>query len=330
MAYAFNGGGAPPRSLPTTQDSLNLYNNALKVFNYYKAKKYRRDMDDNIVENPFYKLDAINNKWNEGIRRGEATNTPTIVYVPSGKKLAKDVTYRKDFDKNRFMQRELANFKIDTQAPAPLYDRRITPTIKANFTNIDPDDPLIDDNVGIYLYDPLLVKPVKYLTPKERILRGIGIKPPTQQTTTGPTYEIKKLVDLNAKRNNTQRKEYPPIEMMSPKEAEFRANITEQNRPLKPLPMQPRSEQVGKTGALLRYPMLQSALEKLRMRIAGEPMLPYWVDKTGVKRYPAYGENNPQDVRMIQLLKDGLNPSNPEDEAELQRIDNLMRNRKNL
>jgi hypothetical protein len=317
MAYAFNGAGSPPRSIPTTLDSLNIYNNALKVLNYYKGKQYKRYPDTEIAGfNPFNELDSRNKNWEIKIKNNEK------VSVPSGLKFAKDITYRKDFDANRFMQRDLASGVLDTQAPAPLYDKRIMPTMLANFENIDENSPLKGDIVNVYLYDPLKVKPVKALTPQERILRGLGPKPvqqiPTQQNQ--PVFQIKKLTDLSK-----LRKQYPDIEMMEGKQAALESGIDMEQGTAKPIQMNRSKERDNHMGYALRYPMLQSALEKLKMRIKGEPMLPYWVDERGIKRYPAYGENNPAEVRMNRLVTGDLNPNNPEDAMEIERFKTLLR-----
>jgi hypothetical protein len=196
MAYAFNGAGSPPRPLPpTTQDSLNIFNNALKVYNYYKNKKYQRGHDAPIAGNVFDSLDKHASDWNRMAQNNED------VRIPSGDVLAKNVLYRKDFDANRFMQRETAKGRIDTRAPAPLYDRRINPTKNVTFYNVDKSDPLYDDIVSIYMYDPLQVKPVKALTPQERILRGLGVAPqPAQPQQPQPMLQIKKFVDIAKRR----------------------------------------------------------------------------------------------------------------------------------
>jgi len=316
MAYAYNGAGGPPRPIPpTTLDSLNLYNNALKVYNYYKNKKYERGTDKSVTGDVFDTLDKHAHDWNLLAQNNQE------VKVPSGVKSAKNISYRKDFDANRFMQRETAKGMIDTRAPAPLYDRRIFPTKDVSFYNVDKNDPLYEDIVNIKMYDPLLVKPVKALTPQERILRGLGVAPqPVQPKQKQPMLEIKKFVDIVKRR-----KQYPDIEQIEPKQAIFESNVEIEPNNAKPLHMNQNKGATGGMGFALQYPMLQSSLEKIKSRLMGEPMLPYWVDERGNKRYPAYGENNPEEVRMNRMLMGDLNPKNSEDAMEIQRIKDLLK-----
>jgi hypothetical protein len=89
--------------------------------------------------------------------------------------------------------------------------------------------------------------------------------------------------------------------------------------------MNQNEEATGAMGFALRYPKLQSSLEKIKSRLMGEPMMPYWVDEKGNKRYPAYGENNPEEVRMNRMLMGDLNPKNSEDAMEIQRIKDLLK-----
>ena len=77
-------------------------------------------------------------------------------------------------------------------------------------------------------------------------------------------------------------------------------------------------------GFALRYPA-QNFMNKLKARITGNPNMPYWVDREGVKRYPSMGENRPEEVRMTEMLKSNLNRNVPEDASELKRIDLLRK-----
>jgi hypothetical protein len=75
----------------------------------------------------------------------------------------------------------------------------------------------------------------------------------------------------------------------------------------------------------MQYPgMNQNLLEKLKSFITGKKEMPYWTDKQGDKHYPHLGESSHEEVKMIKMLKSGLNPKVKEDAAELKRIDMLL------
>lgn len=161
---------------PTTQDSLTLYNNAIALDNFYKKSKSPYKHQDytatpygkTVLKNPFLELDDINDNYNQllKIRPKQDVIKNNISQTLSG--LNKIPAYRKEIDKNKFYQRELSHGNINIDAPMALYDRRIKPTI---FSFYKDDSPFINDDVEIFKYDPLAVKPVSMLTPKERIER---------------------------------------------------------------------------------------------------------------------------------------------------------------
>ena len=159
------------KSVPTMADSLALYNNSNKVLNYYKDKKYQSLSSGERYGKKNYYKEKNKETLEEFIRR----NKMGTISVPKGKgsettSIPVDSYYKK-FDDNRYFQREGANAILDTRAPMQLFDDRITPTMLNFYRNIDKNDPLTDDYVSIFSYDPILVKPVSMLTPEERATR---------------------------------------------------------------------------------------------------------------------------------------------------------------
>lgn len=113
------------------------------------------------------------------------------------------------------------------------------------------------------------------------------------------------------------------IDKIEPKQASFNFTPPEDNRKLN---MVPTSNYFRAEGApSLSYPaMNQGFFGRMKSKITGKNPMPYWMDKQGVKRYPHLGENNPEQVKQIQMLKGDLNPKVPEEGAELKRIDKLL------
>lgn len=119
-----------------------------------------------------------------------------------------------------------------------------------------------------------------------------------------------------------------PVRPLAPRQATFTPQ--EMVAPVMRPEMRPADDftapKVG-MGFALRYPS-QDFLSRLKSRLTGEPLMPYWVDKEGIKRYPSRGESSPEAIRNIQMLKSGLNPNNPEDSLELKRIDELLKGKR--
>jgi hypothetical protein len=160
------------KSIPTMADSLALYNNSKKVLDYYKDKKYKD------YTNIDYKKKELYKRYNkEALAEFIKLNKTGGIKVPTdgGKKSEiKTIpvdSYYKKLDANRYLQRERMYGALDTKAPMQLFDNRITPTLQSFYANEKVDDPLYEDNVSIYSYDPILVKPVSMLTSKERATR---------------------------------------------------------------------------------------------------------------------------------------------------------------
>lgn len=162
-------GGPGPKSQPTRGDSLAVYNQALKVLNYYKNNKYTVSDFHIRSDNSDYRRDLIMKRLDDDYDGFKSM--PKKVDTNKGTISSKDITYRVPVDDNRFFQRESANFILDLRSPMPLYDRRISPTSYYEYLNEKRGDALKGDRVNIQMYDPIAVKPWDLLTPAERELR---------------------------------------------------------------------------------------------------------------------------------------------------------------
>ncbi len=172
LLFAFSS-NAQTNDRPTSQDSLDLYNNTVKVLKYYRDRNY---MSENSSSS--YGIYVMNTnvfeELHEALLRfialdGNVTH-PGINGIKSTDNLPLEDYYRK-IDKNKFYQRETSNWILDTRAPMQLYDRRILPTASYFFLNENTDDPMSGDAVTISGYDPIAIKPERMLTPEERVLR---------------------------------------------------------------------------------------------------------------------------------------------------------------
>jgi hypothetical protein len=147
-----------PRSRPTTQDSLDLYNNALKVQQYYEGRKYgkqERTMGKYVGEKSDTEyLDQWAKEYDPSKKRTVPTKQGGKMEIALPKS-----QYRRDVDANKFYQREGADRILDTRAPMSLYDRRIQPNRKYIYENYDINDPLYGDISSVLTYDPATIMP---------------------------------------------------------------------------------------------------------------------------------------------------------------------------
>ena len=162
---------------PTKEDSLVVYNNALKVYDYYENNKsYLKTSTKDIASkndkkelyndlNQARRLFTIIRRELHKIQESEKKFTAGIVnskYI--------DITYSQyyqEIDEFRFYQRELENQIININAPISIYDIRISPIIVNTYKNIDTADVHYNDLVNIPLYVPVVVKPFDLLTDNE-------------------------------------------------------------------------------------------------------------------------------------------------------------------
>jgi hypothetical protein len=166
---------------PTENDSLAVYNNALKVYEFYEkspnykklsSKKLRTRQD---VLNCFYSLqdavDSFRALWQkrEQVLNGGA-DMPGVL-LPRGNKNIPVGDYYQYVDAYRFYQRELENGILNTNSPFPLYDTRINPLVINTYNNELGYDEFNGDYVNVALYIPVTIKPFRLLTDSEKVLR---------------------------------------------------------------------------------------------------------------------------------------------------------------
>lgn len=164
-------------------DSLIVYNNALKVYDYYEnnpAYLKTRSVElitagekkevYNLLEQGrrmFYVIRREIAKLTKEEQRFKSDVTPSVKY--------KDITYKEyysEIDDYRFYERELENQIVNVNAPAPIYDTRIAPILINEYRNIDSNDVYFGDLVNLPLYIPVVVKPYILLSDNEITLRN--------------------------------------------------------------------------------------------------------------------------------------------------------------
>jgi len=165
---------------PTIQDSMVLYNNAVKVQDFFdNSKLYVKTRTVKIVNEDdkrdiFNKLQQArsifvlirNEKLNSAQEDKFASTKPNPNY--------KDITYRdyyQEIDEYRFYQRELENQIVNKESPAPIYDNRVCPVVVNEYKCLDSTSVFFGDIVNIPLYIPVIVKPASMLTSAEKITR---------------------------------------------------------------------------------------------------------------------------------------------------------------
>jgi hypothetical protein len=160
-----------PTECPTAADSLVLYNNAIKVVNFYERNPdYVKTSSDKIIT-AYDKLHIFQDLVDA--RRMFKVIRRQFPALPGGK--YKDVTfdeYYQEVDDYRFYQRELENQTVNREAASSLYDLRISPVVVNKYTCINSNSVYSGDLVNIPLYIPVIVKPFMMLTDSELVLRN--------------------------------------------------------------------------------------------------------------------------------------------------------------
>jgi hypothetical protein len=199
---------------PTENDSLVVYNSALKVYDFYeknpdyvKLKSVRLKTRQDVI-NCFYSLqeavDSFQIRWQlrERVLKGE--DIPSVLLPRDGKNIPIDQYYQY-IDMYRFYQRELESGILNVNSPFPIYDIRIAPLVVNSYENRYSSDGYNGDFVNVALYIPVVVKPYRLLTDsekvvREKILKGVvpnKVIPKTKKvvTPTPPSKEVvKKLI----------------------------------------------------------------------------------------------------------------------------------------
>jgi hypothetical protein len=303
-----------PIDRPTTQDSLDLYNNSKKVIDFYEKNK--KDYSSTNLPNnkikTFEDIDYANNLF-ENVRRNAKDNIsystaianyytkyppknykPPAKFVPFSIKstykpstaLPKPVKntnqnkpksnpmpdyskieYRKNIDANKFYQRENANGTLNLNAPMQLFDRRINPQLTKTFANNNPTSPYFGDHADISIYDPIAIKPVSMLTPKERKER---------EKKYGTINKSKKVAEEKETDEQIipQKKEKLQLELVEQPQEKPKVEVEPKVNPEvepKVTPQETTQQQVqenkklpGGTGSFARYPKKQGFFSKIK------------------------------------------------------------------
>lgn len=166
---------------PTQADSLILYNNAVKVYEFYENNKsYVKTNSSELITNDqkkeIFEMLHTARKMFFLIRKSAAERKPDPRFPDiKPKEGYKDISYKEYYnviDEYRFYQRELENEIVNGDAPSPLYDSRIGPILINEYQNLDSNSIYFGDLVNIPLYIPVVVKPFALLTEKELQLRN--------------------------------------------------------------------------------------------------------------------------------------------------------------
>lgn len=169
-----------PVDCPSEEDSLTLYNNAIRVIQFYDSNKLYHLTNSVKLENTSDKMGIFEDLKEArklfNIIRRELRNMPDDKFT-TGKpsKDYKDINYSQYYasiDEYRFYQRELENQIVNSDAPMSMYDNRIAPVIVNTYKCDDETSTYYNDLVNIPLYVPVIVKPFALLTEAEVIIRN--------------------------------------------------------------------------------------------------------------------------------------------------------------
>jgi hypothetical protein len=173
---------------PTEEDSLVLYNNAIKVVQFYDSNRSYQLTNSVELETVRQKRDIFDQlkearRMFNIIRREVANISEAEKKFTAGKpkKGYKDIGYNDyyaEVDEYRFYQRELENQIINANAQMPIYDNRIAPILVNTYQNYDTSSIYFGDLVQLPLYVPVVVKPFALLTGPELMLRNKVLKIP--------------------------------------------------------------------------------------------------------------------------------------------------------
>jgi hypothetical protein len=159
---------------PTFKDSLELYQNTLEVLKFYEKNPAYQKIRTVAVRSEkdrkevFDRLQNARRLFHLVRQSGQSVDTNSTIKRPT------DITYSQYFkyiNEHRFQQRELENQIINHYSPYPLYDNRISPLVVNEYKCVDENSEYIGDLVNIPLYVPLMVKPNKLLTEKEKEIK---------------------------------------------------------------------------------------------------------------------------------------------------------------
>lgn len=164
---------------PDFDDSLVLYNNAVKVNDYFEnnriyTKTRSRTLTDNLDKKDIYVTLQKARSLFFIIRKDSSLNNENDPEYIRPKPGYQDISYEQyyqEIDEFRFYQRELENQIINEESPMPMYDNRICPIVVNEYKCIDTSSIFYGDIVNIPMYIPIVVKPVSLLSPRELVMR---------------------------------------------------------------------------------------------------------------------------------------------------------------
>jgi len=165
---------------PTRADSLDLYNNALLVKDYYMDRgtyewDYIRDVKDprdwlsserkklkSLYGDPDKILDKIPYPHFNRALTELSKKYGSIADTPIGERIDASLRGRdmyESIDPYRYKRRERLDVVVDDNAPMQLFDTRISPTQVLKGENIKKGDIMYGDAVNFYAYDPIAIAP---------------------------------------------------------------------------------------------------------------------------------------------------------------------------
>jgi hypothetical protein len=220
---------------PTENDSLLVYNSAIKVYefyeknpNYIKIKSIRLRTKQSVID-CFYQLqdalDSFNVRWQLRERVIGGEDLPYVLMPKNGQNLKKEEYYQY-VDVYRFYQREFENGILNTFSPFPIYDIRIAPLLINSYENRTSYDDFSGDFVNIALYIPVTIKPVSMLSDSERVVRdkilqgnvSIVMKSDMEKrksSTIPKNLPAKKMSDTSLLASAFLRYELPPVQKIN-------------------------------------------------------------------------------------------------------------------
>jgi hypothetical protein len=188
---------------PTSEDSLLVYENSLKVYRFYEnSSEYKKIKIKKISNNKdaidcFYKLDSSYQAFKEiwQLRERYLKGERVDVLMPRDGLNIPIVNYYERIDEYRFYQREFECGILNTSSPFPIYDIRIVPLFINTYRNHNSNDNFNGDEVEIAMYVPVTVKPFELLTEAELSLRS--------KLLASTQFKIKKIEKKAVKRTDT-------------------------------------------------------------------------------------------------------------------------------
>ena len=170
---------------PDLEDSLFLYNNAIKVNAFFENNKLyvktrSRKLNSNFDKKDIYiTLQRARSLFFVVRRDSSLKNKNDSNYIQPFEKYS-DITYTQyyqEIDEYKFYQRELENQIINAESPMPVYDNRICPFVVNEYNCVDSSSIYFGDIVIIPMYIPVVIKPFSMLTSSEIVLRKKILNP---------------------------------------------------------------------------------------------------------------------------------------------------------